>query len=87
MAVIVSPSFATGPGQKYMGLEIWVAFPIGASWYPITHDGMAESDAARQPAPFATIIAACAPDRSTPIAGIAARHAHKRAQKAAVAER
>ena len=87
MAVIVPPIFAVGPDKKYIGPKIWMAFPIDASWHPIPHDGMAEGNAGVQPKPFATIIAACASDRSTPIAGVAARNAYKRAQKAAMAER
>jgi len=99
MADIVPPTFAVGPAQKYMGQKIWMAFSIEASWYLTLHNGMAEGDgttetaswpegdAAAQPVPFATIIAACASDRFTPIAEVVARNAHKRAQKAAVAER
>lgn len=84
MTVIVSSTFAVGPDQQHMGQRIWMAFPIDASWYPIPHNGMA---AAAQPVPFATIIAAWASNRSTPIAEIAARNACKRAKKAAMAER
>ena len=87
MADIVSPPFAVGSDQQYVGPKIWMAFPIDDLSYPIPHDGMAEGDAGAQPKPFATIIAACASDRSTPIAGVTASNACKRAQKAAMAER
>ena len=87
MADIVSPPFAVGSDQQYVGPKIWMAFPIDDLSYPIPHDGMAEGNAGAQPKPFATIIAACASDRFTPIAEVAARHAYKRAKKAAMAKR
>jgi hypothetical protein len=76
--------------RKYMGRDIWMAFPIGGEWYLMPHDEMvasAEADgttrtaswleggAYSRPRPSKAVIAACEPYRFAGIAQVAARAA------------
>lgn len=77
--------------KKYVGRDIWVAFPIGDDWYLMPHDLMlehAEADgktlksaswleggAYSKPKPSAVTVAQCAPYKFAPIAQIASRAA------------
>ena len=72
--------------QKYLGRDIWIAFPMAGDWYLMRHDEMvatAESDGVTQtaswtengnysrPRPSAVLVTACAPYRFAPIAQVA----------------
>ena len=74
--------------KKYVGRDIWVAFPIGSDWYLMPHDEMlkfAEADGVAQtaswieggaysrPRPSVEVIAQCAPYRFAQIAEVANR--------------
>lgn len=76
--------------KKYVGRNIWMAFPIDANWYLMPHDEMlnsAESDGTTQttswteggtysrPKPSKAMIALCEPYRFAPIAEVAAEAA------------
>lgn len=76
--------------RKYVGRDIWIAFPIGSDWYLMPHDQMvvsAEADgttttaswveggAYSRPRPSKTVIAACQPYRFAPVAEVAAEAA------------
>ena len=73
--------------RKYVGRDIWIAFPIDTDWYLMRHDEMvasAEADGTTQTASWkdagsysrprasAALIAQCAPYRFAPIAEVAA---------------
>lgn len=70
--------------RKYLGRDIWIAFPMAGGWYLMPHDEMvATAGAATQttswtenglysrPHPSAALVAACAPYRFAPIAQVA----------------
>ncbi len=73
--------------KRYVGRDIWMAFPIGADWYLMPHDEMlrlAEADgkttkslswieggAYSKPRPSVAAIAECVPYRFAPIAEVA----------------
>jgi len=76
--------------RKYVGRDIWIAFPIGADWHLMPHDEMvkhADADGVTKtaswteaglysrPRPSAAVIAQCAPYRFAPIAAVAAEAA------------
>ena len=76
--------------KKYIGRDIWMAFPIGTDWYLMPHDEMlkmAEADQVTQtqswteggvysrPHPSGAVIAQCAPYRFAPIGDVAAEAA------------
>jgi hypothetical protein len=76
--------------KKYVGRDIWMAFPIGNDWYLMPHDEMLKLAAAdgvtqtsswtdggaySRPRPSAAVIAQCTPYRFAPIAEIAAEAA------------
>jgi hypothetical protein len=76
--------------RKYIGRDIWMAFPIADDWYLMPHDEMlasAEADGVTQtdswigggaysrPRPSAATIAECAPYRFAPISKVAAEAA------------
>lgn len=73
--------------RKYLGRDIWVAFPITGDWYVMPHDEMVrlaeaegvtqtaswtESGVYSKPRPSKATVAACAPFRFSPIAAVAA---------------
>ena len=83
--------------RKYIGRDIWIAFPIGADWYLVPHDEMvasAEADGTTKsaswtvgstysrPRPSKAVIAACAPYRFAPVAEVAAKAAGDEATSA-----
>jgi hypothetical protein len=72
--------------SKYIGRDIWIAFPIGGDWYLMPHDQMlahAKDDGVTQtaswieggsysrPRPSAVLVAQCAPYRFASISVIA----------------
>jgi hypothetical protein len=72
--------------QKYVGRDIWIAFPDRGNWYLMPHDGMmalAEADGVKQTASWqqsggyskprlsAADVTLCAPYRFAPIAVVA----------------
>jgi hypothetical protein len=76
--------------KKYVGRDIWMAFPIADDWYLMPHDEMvnlAEADgvtktaswmeggAYSRPRPSAEVVAQCAPYRFAPISEVAAKAA------------
>ena len=76
--------------RKYVGRDIWIAFPIAGDWYLMPHDEMlasAEADGVTQTASWkeggaysrprlsASLVAQCAPFRFAPIAVVAAQAA------------
>jgi hypothetical protein len=81
--------------KKYIGRDIWMAFPIGADWYLMPHDEMlrlAEADgkttkslswieggAYSKPRPSIATIAECAPYQFAPIAEVALQAATEEA--------
>jgi len=73
--------------RKYVGRDIWIAFPIGPDWYLMPHDELVaageldgvtstaswiEGGAYSRPRPSASVIAKCAPYRFAPISEVAA---------------
>lgn len=73
--------------RKYLGRDIWIAFPIGTDWYLMPHDEMvasADADGATKsaswteggsysrPRPSKAVVAACASYRFAPVADVAA---------------
>lgn len=80
--------------RKYVGRDIWIAFPIGSDWYLMPHDEMlkfAEEDRVTQtaswiergaysrPRPSVAVIAQCAPYRFAQINEVANRVAEDKA--------
>lgn len=80
--------------RKYVGRDIWMAFPIGSDWYLMPHDEMlkfAEEDRVTQtaswieggaysrPRPSVAVIAQCAPYRFAQISEVANRAAEDKA--------
>jgi hypothetical protein len=76
--------------RKYVGRDIWIAFPIAGDWYLMPHDEMvasAETDgvtetvswkdagAYSRPRLSAAVVARCAPYRFAPIAEVASQAA------------
>jgi hypothetical protein len=76
--------------RKYIGRDIWIAFPIAGDWYLMQHDKMlasAEVDGVTRTAswkddgaysrrrPSAALVAHCAPYRFPPIAEVTAQAA------------
>ena len=76
--------------RKYIGRDIWIAFPIAGDWYLMPHDDMLasaeaegvtktaswiEGGAYSRPRLSAAVIAKCAPYRFAPIAEVAAKAA------------
>jgi hypothetical protein len=72
--------------RKYVGRDIWIAFPMGSDWYLMPHDEMlayAETDGVTQtaswieggsysrPRPSAALVTQCAPYRFAPISVVA----------------
>jgi len=81
--------------RKYVGRDIWIAFPIGANWYLMPHDEMvaiAEVDGAAnsrswlvggaysRPRPSKALIAACAPHRFADASDVAADAASEKGE-------
>jgi hypothetical protein len=77
--------------RKYIGREIWIAFPIADDWYLVPHDKMVETaepgviasvswtkdGSYSRPKTSAALIARCEPFRFAPIAEVAARAAEE----------
>lgn len=72
--------------KKYIGRDIWMAFPIGSDWYLMPHDEMlkmaeasgvtqtaswTEAGAYSRPRPSAEVIAQCVPYRFARITEVA----------------
>ena len=83
--------------RKYVGRNIWMAFPIGGDWYLMPHDRMVElaekegitqtaswidGGAYSMPRPSKATVANCGPFRSTPIEEVAAAAAKDPADQA-----
>lgn len=78
--------------RKYLGRDIWMAFPIAGDWYLMPHDEMAalaevegvtktaswiEGGAYSKPRPSKATIAACAAYRFSPIEAVTAEAAEE----------
>jgi hypothetical protein len=78
--------------KKYVGRDIWIAFPIAHNWYLMRHDEMVTSAAAARAIKTASwtkdgsysrphvskaLIEECAPFRFAPIAEVAAKAAEE----------
>ena len=85
--------------RKYVGRDIWMAFPIGGDWYLMPHDRMVElaekegitqtaswidGGAYSMPRPSKATVANCGPFRFTPIEEVAAAAAKDLADQASV---
>ena len=78
--------------RKYVGRDLWMAFPIGREWYLMPHDLMlqhaevdgttktaswVEGGAYSKPRPSAVTLAQCEPYKFAPIAQVAAAAANE----------